>query len=189
MRRVIGIAIAGVAALGLTGIAAAATPVDVHVQRQLAAGQNVHLTFHARQLPKGGYYYGVIVLQHYKHYTRASPPPCATSSNMQRTDYGYPRSNREVALVLAPAKSLTRHWCPAGEYTGAIYAVPHPPPCESKYPCRSEPYERPCAGVGPGCVHGVVQQPGEWRFPQGLPTPLAKGAAIVGRFTVRFPST
>ena len=77
----------------------------------------------------------------YKRYTRRTPPPCATSSNMERTDYGYPAPDGAVRLTLTPTVSATHHWCRGGSYIGAIYAVPHAPPCESKYPCRSEPYE------------------------------------------------
>jgi hypothetical protein len=180
---------ASVVALGLVGMAIAAEPVSVHVQRKINARQNVHITFHARSLPEGGYYYAVIVLRLYKKYTRTSPPPCATSSNMQRTDYGYPQPSGEVALALTPAKSPAGHWCPSGDYLGAIYAVPHAPPCESTYPCRSEPYKEPCAGIAPGCVHGIVARPKEWAYPQGLPIPRASGTTIVGHFTVRFPFT
>lgn len=189
MRRALGTLAISVIALSLGGAAVAAGSVVVHVQRTLVAGHNVHITFRARRLAEGGYYYAVIVLKPYKKYTRASPPPCTTSSDMKRTDYGYPQPSGEVALALTPAKSLTGHWCPGGDYLGAIYAVPHAPPCESTYPCRSEPYERPCAGVGRGCVHGIVKRPREWAYPQGLPTPLARGTTIVGRFTVSFPST
>jgi hypothetical protein len=188
MRRALGVLTVSVTALSLVGAAVAAETVSVHVQRKLIARQNVHITFHARRLPEGGYYYAVIVLKPYKKYTRTSPPPCATSSNMQRTDYGYPLTSGEVALALTPARSLTGHWCPAGDYLGAIYAVPHAPPCESSYPCHSERYKEPCAGIAPGCVHGVVARPTEWAYPQGLPTPRASGTTIVGHFTVRFPS-
>jgi hypothetical protein len=170
-----------------TDVAIAAEHVSVHVQRRLAARKNVHITFHAPRLPEGGYYYAVIVLKPYKKYTRTSPPPCATSSDMQRADYGYPQSSGEVALALTPAKSLTGHWCPGGDYVGAIYAVPHAPPCESAYPCSSEPYKEPCVGVGPGCVHGIVARPREWSYPDGLPRPRATGTTIVARFSVRFP--
>jgi hypothetical protein len=171
--------------------AAASTPleaVSVHVQQKPRIAGDVHISFHASRLPEGGYYYAVIVLKPYKKYTRASPPPCATSSDMQRTNYGYPQPSGEVALALTPAKSRTGHWCPGGDYLGAIYAVPHAPPCESAYPCRSEPYKEPCAGVRPGCVPGVVAPRREWAYPQGLPTPRASGTSIVGHFTVRFPS-
>lgn len=175
------------AALSLAGTSVAAEHVSVRVQRELATRQNVHIAFHAPRLPEGGYYYAVIVLKPYKKYTRTSPPPCATSSDMQRTDYGYPSPGGGVALALTPAKSLAAHWCTGGNYLGAIYAVPYAPPCESTYPCRSEPYKQPCVGVGPGCVLGVVARPSKWSYPQGLPTPLASGTTIVGRFTVSFP--
>lgn len=188
MRRAFGMLAVSVIVLILMGATGAAETVSVHVQRKLDVHENVHITFHARRLAEGGYYYAVIVLKPYKNYTR-TPPPCATSSDMQRTDYGYPQSNGEVALALTPAKSRTGHWCPGGDYLGGIYAVPHAPPCESTYPCRSEPYKEPCAGIAPGCAHGVVARPREWAYPQGLPLPRASGTAIVGYFRVRFLST
>jgi hypothetical protein len=184
-RRLLTASVAGTLGLALAATALAAT-VSVHVQHRLASRQNVHVTFQASQLPEGGYYYGVIVLKPYEEYTRTSPPPCSTSSNMQRTNYGY-TANGQVALALTPAKSSTGHWCPNGSYKGAIYAVPHPPPCESAYPCRSEPYERPCAGIGPGCVEGIVARPREYAYPEGLPTPRATGTTIVARFSVKVP--
>ncbi len=176
------------AALGfaLSATALAATT-RVHVQRNLSVHQNVHLTLHARRLPEGGYYYGVIVLKPYRRYTRHSPPPCSTSSDMQRTDYGYPQPNEKIALTMTPAHSSTGHWCPGGVYEGAIYAVPHAPPCESAYPCHSEPYKEPCAGLGPGCVLGIVAHPKEYAYPDGLPRPRATGTTIVAHFSVRFP--
>jgi hypothetical protein len=177
---------AGILSLALSAMALAAT-VPVHVQHRPAVRQSVHLTFRARQLPEDGYYYGVIVLKSYEKYTRISPP-CSTSSNMQRTDYGYQQANRRVVLTLTPAKSSTGHWCPSGSYEGAIYAVPHAPPCESAYPCHSEPYKEPCAGIEPGCVHGVVARPKEYAYPDGLPTPRATGTTIVARFSVKFPN-
>jgi len=187
-RRLLTASAAGTLSLALSTIALAAT-VSVHVQHKLAVRQNVHLTFQARQLPEGGYYYGVIVLKPYKKYTRASPPPCSTSSDMQRTDYGYPQANGRVALALTPGKSPTVHWCPSGSYEGAIYAVPHAPPCESTYPCRSEPYDppSPCWGTEGHRVCGVVAHPREYAYPDGLPRTRATGTTIVARFSVRFP--
>ncbi len=170
-------------------VAPPAQAVTVHVQRVPTVRGNVHLRFAGRALPQGGYYYAVIVLRPYRHYTRDSPPPCSTSSDMQRTDYGWPAANGQVSLALTPARSGTHHWCRGGHYEGAVYAVPHPPPCEAKYPCDSESYKPPCAGVGPGCVPGVVALPGRWSYPEPLPAPLAKGTTIVGRFPVRFPTT
>lgn len=180
----------GAVGLSLVGSAAAvAGPVSVRVQHKLSARQNVRVTFRARPLPQGGYYYAVLVLKPYKHYTRSSPPPCSSSSDMQRADYGYPR-NGQVALALTPAKSPAGHWCRGGAYAGAIYAVPHTPPCQGKYPCRSEPYEppSPCWHVGGHVVCGVVALPRHYAYPDGLPAPLARGTTIVGRFAVRFPS-
>ena len=167
---------------------ASAQAIPVHIQSKFSVRENVHVSFRARALPEGGYYYAVIVLRPYKRYTRRAPPPCSPSSDMQRTDYGYPQANGEVALALTPAKSSTRHWCRGGSYEGAIYAVPHSPPCDSSYPCRAEPYKQPCAGLAPGCVLGVVARPAEWAYPDPLPGPLATGTTIVGRFALRFPS-
>jgi hypothetical protein len=173
----------------LAGQGASSASVSVHVQRPSGVARSVHVSFRAPKLANGGYYYAVIVLGKYQHYTRSSPPPCATSSNMQRTDYGYPRSGGEVALALTPAASKTGHWCRGGTYSGAIYAVPHAPPCEAKYPCRSEPYEppSPCWSVGGRIVCGVVALPRQYSYPDGLPTPLAKGTSVIARFGVRFP--
>ncbi len=187
-RRLLTASAAGAMGFLLSAVALAAT-MSVHVQHKLAVRQNVHLTFRAKQLPEGGYYYGVIVLKPYKKYTSNSPPPCSTSSNMQRTDYGYPQPNGQVALALTPAKSSTEHWCPSGSYEGAIYAVPHTPPCESTYPCRSEPYKSPspCWNVEGRPVCGVVKRPKEYAYPEGLPTPLASDTTIVAHFSVKFP--
>jgi hypothetical protein len=170
---------------------ASAQTISVHVQRKLTVRQNAHIAFRAGHLPEGGYYYAVIVLKPYRKYTRTSLPPCSTSSNMRRTDYGYPQPDAEVALALTPAKSYTGHWCRGSDYVGAIYAVPHTPPCESSYPCRSEPYKppSPCWNVGGQRVCGVVALPKEYTYPEGLPSPLASGTRIVGRFTVKFSST
>jgi hypothetical protein len=109
---------------------------------------------------------------------------------MQRTDYGYPQANGDVALALTPAKSSTAHWCRGGAYAGAIYAVPHAPPCESAYPCNSEPYKppSPCWSVGGAVVCGVVARPNRYQYPQGPPSPLASGTAVVAHFTVSFPA-
>jgi hypothetical protein len=167
---------------------AAPLHVHVHVLHKPAVGRNVRVTFRATPLPEHGYYYGVLVLKPYKKYTTKHPPPCSTSSNMQRTDYGYAAPSRQVALALTPAKSTTTHWCPGGSYEGAIYAVPHAPPCESRYPCRSEPYEppSPCWDIEGRRVCGVVALPREYAYPDGLPKPLASGTTMVGRFTIRF---
>jgi hypothetical protein len=180
------VSLAGATAVSATARSGA---VVVHVQRGLNVLGNVHVSFHPTHgLPQGGYYYAVIVLKPYRHYTQKAPPPCATSSNMERTDYGYPHTGHPVSLALTPAKSHTWHWCRGGVYAGAIYAVPHAPPCESTYPCRSEPYERsPCFEVAPGHrACGVVAQPKLYAYPGGPPAPIASGARIIARFAVRF---
>lgn len=163
---------------------------SVHVQRKLSVRGSVHVSFQpGSRLPEGGYYYALIVLKPYKRYTRDAPPPCSTSSNMERTDYGYPQPDRSVRLALTPAKSVTGHWCRGGVYVGAVYAVPHAPPCESKYPCRSEPYERPGScweGESERKVCGIVALPRRYAYPDGVPEPLAHGTRIVGRFSIAF---
>jgi hypothetical protein len=168
---------------------ALAAPVSVHVQHKLAVRQDIHVTFRAGQLPEGGYYYSVVVLKPYKRYTRSSPPPCSTSSDMQRTDYGYPQPSRQVGLALRPAKSSTGDWCRSGSYEGAIYAVPHAPPCESAYPCESEPYKppSPCWNVNGHPACGKVAHPRTYAYPDGLPIPRASGTTIVAHFSVKFP--
>ncbi len=105
---------------------------------------------------------------------------------MEKTDYGYPQPGRSVRLTLTPAKSVAGHWCRGGNYLGAVYAVPHAPPCNRAYPCRSEPYEpSPCFEIAPGRrACGVVARPKLYRYPDGLPAPLAKGTRIIGRFAV-----
>ncbi len=195
MNRAFHAVIAFALALGMAGSAAAsadtqAETVSVHVQSGLGVRKPVHINLQfSRRLPDGGYYYAVIVLKPYKRYTRHAPPPCSTSSNMQRTDYGYPQPDRSVRLALTPAKSATGHWCPGGAYLGAVYAVPHTPPCEARYPCRSEPYEPPSPcweAEGGRKVCGVVAAPGRYAYPDGIPEPLAHGTRIVARFSVVF---
>jgi hypothetical protein len=183
------VSIVALTAAGSVDAAAGTQAVSVHVQRKPSVTGNVHVSFHpSGQLPPGGYYYAVLVLEPYKHYTRASPPPCSTSSDMEKTDYGYPHPGQPVRLALTPATSAAGHWCRGGAYSGGIYAVPQAPPCESTYPCRSEPYKEPCAAVGPGCpVHdGVVAKPELYSYPDGLPAPRAQGARIIARFQVTF---
>lgn len=168
--------------------------VVVHVQPNPNILRNLHVSFRPTdRLPPGGYYYAVIVLQPYRGYTRNEPPPCAISSDMSRTYYGYSYDHRTVTLTLGPAESRTGHWCQGGTYIGGIYAVPHPPPCEGKYPCRSEPYEkRPVeprqAGPCGGRVCGVVRIR-RYSYPDGLPKPLASDTRIIGHFQVLFPAS
>jgi hypothetical protein len=163
--------------------------VSVHVQQQLSIAGNLHISFRSNdRLPRGGYYYAVIVLKPYKHYTKQTPPPCATSSDMERTDYSYPHPGHPVRLALTPTKSPEHHWCPSGTYIGAIYAVPEPPPCKSNYPCRSENYTpKNCFELENGRrACGIVARPKSHAYPEGLPKPLERGTRIIGHFKVTF---
>src|SRR5205807_5500562 len=131
MNRAFHAAVIGGLALGFAGTLQASgntqsETVSVHVQSKLSVRENVHINFQsAGRLPDGGYYYAVMVLKPYKRYTRRHPPPCSTSSNMERADYGYRRPDGSVRLALTPTRSAARHWCPGGSYLGAVYAVPH----------------------------------------------------------------
>jgi hypothetical protein len=194
MRLRLYLVVIGVAAL-FTGHALAASAagqpdkVVVRVQPKPSISESVRVSFHpAQALPAGGYYYAVIVLKPYKHYTRIAPPPCAVSSDMQKTAYGYAHPGRAVSLALTRTTSSQHRWCHGGTYIGAIYAVPNPPPCEAKYPCSSEYSEAsPCWEVEPGHrVCGVVARPRAYAYPAGLPAALEKGTRIIGYFRVTF---
>jgi hypothetical protein len=176
---------------GSAGASAGTVPkvVAVRVEQKPSVAGSLHITFRPPgRLPQGGYYYAVVVLRPYKGYTRKEPPPCATSSDMERTDYSYPHSGHPVALALTPAKSTTGHWCAGGSYIGAVYAVPHAPPCNSNYPCRSETYEgSPCFKLKNGPrVCGVVAHPKLYSYPDGLPSPIERGTRIIGHFHITF---
>jgi hypothetical protein len=194
MTRGLSILVIGVVTLGIAGptgvLASVSRAVSVHLLGNPNVRRNVHLSFRPiGDLPAGGYYYAVVVLRPYKHYTNRMPPPCATSSDMLRTDYGYPHPGQPVRLALTPAQSTAGRWCRGGDYLGGIYAVPHSPPCESRYPCRSEPYKAPspCWELKTGQrVCGVVAQPKRYAYPEGLPKPLAPGAHIIAHFRVTF---
>jgi hypothetical protein len=194
MRSRLRLALAIGAALAMTGAPVASansapTEVAVHVQRRLSISDNVRVSFHpSAALPAGGYYYAVIVLKPYKHYTRTVPPPCAVSSDMQKTAYAYAHAGQEVGLALTRTASRQHRWCSGGSYIGAIYAVPNPPPCDSRYPCSSEYSEAsPCWEIQPGHkVCGVVARPRVYAYPANLPAPLEKGTRIIGYFRVSF---
>jgi hypothetical protein len=195
MHRQLHLFVGTVVALTVAGSAVAAAgtppnPASVRVQQKPSIAGSVHISFRPTdRLSPGGYYYAVIVLRRYKRYTRSEPPPCATSSDMEKTDYAYPHAGPPLELALTPAKSSARHWCRGGVYSGGIYAVPYPPPCDSTYPCRSEPYKAPspCFEIAPGRrACGVVAKPELYRYPDELPRPLAKGTRIIAHFQVTF---
>lgn len=178
--------VAAACAAALCAWAGSAQALTVHVGTKLDPRRDVRVTFAAPALPEGGYYYAVLVLRHYRHYTAASPPPCAVSSDMEHTDYGYPDATGTVLLRVSPVPSRTGHWCRGAAYEAAIYAVPHPPPCNAAYPCSSETPRHECAGVGPGCVHGVLPYYAAWKFPEALPSPRADGTKIGAYFRAVF---
>lgn len=188
---------------------------SVRVPKHMSVIGNVRITLaHARTLPNDGYYYAVAVLEGYRGYSAASPPPCAVSSDMSKTAYGFPKPRRRLTLTLIPATSAAHRWCARGVYRGAVYAVPHAPRCTARYPCRG------AGGQGGSCwdVEGrrvcgvVVAPPGSpekrspstprpappapepevplatpsYSYPGGLPAPVDRSSRIVARFTIRF---
>jgi hypothetical protein len=157
----------------------------VKVPRSPSLTANVAVSFRPRTgLPRGGYYYAVVVLVSYPRYPGAGQAPsCAISSDMHRTDYGYPHHGHPVGLTLLPASSAENTWCAGGTYEGAVYAVPHKPPCSKVYPC----YGKSSCGAVPFC--GVLPYPAPYSYPGGLPKPLDRSTRTVGRFMLRFPSS
>jgi hypothetical protein len=177
------------AAASAAAVASVPAEVAVHVRKPPGLTGDIGVRFSPiTALPSGGYYYAVVVLKPYRHFTRTAPPPCAAASDMQKTAYGYARPGQVVSLVLTRARSSRHAWCPGGDYVGAIYAVPNPPPCESRYPCASEYSElSPCWETVAGHkVCGVVAQPRAYAYPDGLPAPREKGTRIIGHFRVTF---
>lgn len=167
----------------LAATASAQASITPHILLKPNVHRNVSLSFAASPLPEGGYYYAVIVLEPYRDYTREHPPPCSVSSDMQRTDYGYPQAGK-VSLALTPARSHTGRWCLGGSYEGAIYAVPPSRPCERTYSCEGER----CASSPCRPLTGVVALPRQWAYPEPPPGPSSRNVRIVGWFVVRFHS-
>jgi hypothetical protein len=153
-----------VTGLSSTQATAPLGPVAVQVPQSPPVTQAVTITFHPRgRLPRRGYYYAVIVLERYEQASLKTPPSCAVSSDMRKTAYGYSRGNHRIHLTLTPAESASNHWCPGGTYTGAIYAVPHKPPCNGYYSCYGKSaVNGSCWEVEGGhVVCGVVAHPKE----------------------------
>jgi hypothetical protein len=199
------------ACLGIGCAVAHATRLRVQVPAHASPQGDVAVSFRPPgHLPRGGYYYAVVVLVRYAGYSAGAPPPCATSSDMQSTAYGYPHPRRRVTLTLIQAASSAHRWCAGGVYEGAIYAVPHRPPCSRAYPCsgRSTGYG-PCWEAEGRVLCGVVAKPeppapkpeppapkpeppatkGEppsYSYPGGLPKPIDRSARVIGRFQLRF---
>ncbi len=172
------------AALGGTALA----PVTVVVAPRPSVLADVHINFRPHPLPRGGFYYAVIVLSRYEGESQETPPPCAISSDMAKTEYGFPHGRRSMRLTLLPAASSSGRWC-TGRYTGAVYAVPHAPPCRNGYYCYGTSAQSSCWILEEGKrVCGVVAKPGRppYSYPGGLPKPLDRSARIVARFAISF---
>ncbi len=175
------IALALVAIASACAAAANLSPVSVKAPTHPSVQGNVAISFRPHgTLPSGGYYYSVIVLENYRR-TNSGVPPCAVSSDMHRTVYGHPHPGRAVRLTLFPVRSSEHRWCAGGTYLGAVYAVPHRPPCSRAYPC----YGKSACGGLPFC--GVVIRPEQpYSYPGGLPKPIDRASRIVGRFQIHF---
>ena len=67
-----------------------------------------------------------------------------------------------MRLTILQAASSSGRWC-AGSYTGAVYAVPHAPPCRSGYYCYGTSAQSgPCWILEEGRrVCGVVAKPAD----------------------------
>jgi hypothetical protein len=173
-------------------VAAAATtplkPVKVAVLAPTPATANptaaIVIDFHPQHLPSGGYYYAVAVLAPYHFHGGRPTPSCAVSSNMKVTEYGFPPRTGALRLTLTPTPSSSKAWCTGATYEGAVYAVPHKPPCNGYYRCTSG-----AAQCLPGRhVCGIILPPQYYPgYPGGLPKPIDGSSRIVGRFTVTFP--
>jgi hypothetical protein len=147
----------------------------------------LRIGFSPRTLPHGGFYYAVLVLSRYAGGGGARPA-CAISSDMGKTEYGFPRRGRRLALSVLPARSPAGTWCSEGHYLGALYAVPHRPRCSYSQPCYGRTTQvGPCwiAGEGRRVCGTVIDLP--YSYPGGLPRPLDSGR-IVARFSVSFPA-
>jgi hypothetical protein len=172
-----------------SSIPAWAAPVSVDAPARPALRGGLRISFAPRTLPHGGFYYAVLVLV---RYSGSGPtPPCAVSSDMGKTEYGFARRGRRLRLSVLPARSTTAAWCPGGRYLGALYAVPHRPRCSYSQPCYGRTTQvGPCWIVGEGKhVCGVVPLPPPYSYPGGLPRPLDASSRLVSRFTVRFPAS
>jgi hypothetical protein len=176
-----------VVAVTLIGVSSAfaswRAPVQVQVPARPSVAGNVGISFQPRgHLPHGGYYYAIIVLKYLRLESRGEQPGCAISSDMEHATYAFAHGSHRLHLALIPAKSASAQWCPRGRYEGAVYAVPHKPPCSRAYPCKGK-----STGYGP-CqeyVCGVVKPP-SYTYPGGLPKPIDRTTRIVGHFQVQF---
>jgi hypothetical protein len=204
------LALVGALALALCGSACSSArtgsdPLSVKVPKHPSLRGDLQISFRPQgQLPRGGYYYAVVVLVRYARDLLGRAPSCATSSDMRRTAYGHPQHGDQVTLTLVRARSAKGRWCPGGTYQGAVYAVPHKPPCSASYPCYGKSTETGgCFEVAEGRrLCGVVVPPPKteptppspqpapsatpYSFPGGLPRPIDRSTRVIAHFQVRF---
>jgi hypothetical protein len=177
----------GLAGLALATVASGLGHLSVTVPPQPLVSGDLHIRFgppHDNK-PQRSYYYAVVVLKNYHHYSPQAPPPCAISSDMGHTEYGFPHRGKLTHLTLTPATSAENQWCP-GTYIGAVYSVSHRSRCSRYYPC-SHGSNRTFTGKLPISIgHGRAREGEPYSYPGGLPNPIDRSAHIVGRFEVEF---
>lgn len=191
MDRKFRLAVGALLTLGLAGPAPATAAsglghLSVTVPSQPLVSGDLHIRFGPPENePQRGYYYAVVVLDNYRHYSPQAPPPCAISSDMGHTEYGFSHRGTLTHLTLTPATSAETQWCP-GTYIGAVYKVPHKPRCSRYYPC-SHRSARTFTGKLPIPIgYGRAREGEPYSYPGGLPNPIDRSAHIVGRFEVEF---
>lgn len=173
------------------------TPIAVTVQRPPRISGNLTIGFRPREpLPSGGYYYAVVVLT--KRYAkRLSLARCAQGSDMADTEYGYPDGGPRLNLSLSPETSAPSEgqptpldWCAGATYKGAIYAVPHAPPCLRTEPCYGHTTAPECYAGETWCREGKFQPRGKLKMyrrkPGELPTPKDSATRVIAHFRVHF---
>jgi hypothetical protein len=200
-RRYLSILVAGaLVAVGWSSALAAAKPrpIAVTVPRHPRVSGNFTISFRPREpLPNGGYYYAVVVLT--KRYAkRLSRARCAQASDMADIEYGYPDGHK-LNLRLDPETSAPSEgqptrldWCAGATYKGAIYAVPHAPPCSPSEPCYGHTTAPECYPGEPRCNEGKYERrpkgkPAIFRRKPGeLPTPQDSATRVIAHFRVHF---
>lgn len=199
--RGISILVAGaLVAVGWSSALAAAKPgpTAVEVPRHPRVSGSFTVSFRPREpLPSGGYYYAVVVLT--KRYAkRLSRARCAQESDMSDTEYGYRDGSHKLNLSLGPEASAPSEgqptrldWCAGATYKGAIYAVPHAPPCRRYEGCYGHTTAPECYPGEPRCYEGKYKplhgKPAMYRRKPGeLPTPQDSATRVIAHFRVHF---
>jgi hypothetical protein len=172
-------------------------PIAVEVPRHPRVSGSLTISFRPREpLPSGGYYYAVVVLT--KRYAkRLALARCARESDMADTEYGYPDGLHKLNLSLGPETSVPAEgqpprmdWCAGAAYKGAIYAVPHAPPCLRSEPCYGHTTAPECYAGETWCEEGKFRPKGKLKMyrrkPGELPTPKDSATHVIAHFRVHF---